>query len=311
MLFRFSFYGFLKNQRYFEPFLILVFLEKGLSFFQIGLLIAFREVAVNLLEIPSGAVADVCGRRRAMILSFTAYIASFLVFGMAQHLPLLFVAMLFFAVGEAFRTGTHKAMIFTWLRLQDRADERTKVYGYTRSWSKYGSALSVVLASATCTLEEMYVLKKLAAACSGASLYVVRHVPDGVEDNLLRRSDRHPNVKGAELLGIPVVDMREGAEGEGIQEAVPDNAVLFAVGFDYGVGAPLENFFQKFARLAVVAARASSLTRMAHALIPGLTFAEKDGLIVNFEGHIQQLSPHREECRYNAWIAEKNRPRFA
>ena len=55
MLFRFSLYGFLKNQRYFEPFLVLIFLEKGLSFFLIGLLIGFREVVVDLLEIPSGA----------------------------------------------------------------------------------------------------------------------------------------------------------------------------------------------------------------------------------------------------------------
>jgi MFS family permease len=147
MLFRFSLYGFLKNQRYFEPFLVLIFLEKGLSFFLIGLLIGFREVAVNLLEIPSGAIADLFGRRKSMILSFTAYIASFAVFGMAQNIGLLFAAMALFAVGEAFRTGTHKAMIFTWLRLQDRIDERTKVYGYTRSWSKYGSALSVILAA--------------------------------------------------------------------------------------------------------------------------------------------------------------------
>ena len=141
MLFRFSLYGFLKNQRYFEPFLILVFLEKGLSFFEIGLLIAFREVTVNLLEIPSGAIADVWGRRRSMILSFCAYIASFVIFGLARGVPPLFAAMFLFAIGEAFRTGTHKAMIFTWLSLEGRADERTRVYGYTRSWSKYGSAL--------------------------------------------------------------------------------------------------------------------------------------------------------------------------
>jgi len=147
MLFRFSLYGFLKNQRYFEPFLLLIFLEKGLSFFLIGLLIGFREVAVDLLEIPSGAIADIFGRRRSMILSFTAYIASFLVFGLAENIGLLFAAMLLFAVGEAFRTGTHKAMIFTWLRLQGRTGERAKVYGYTRSWSQYGSALSVVLAA--------------------------------------------------------------------------------------------------------------------------------------------------------------------
>jgi len=30
MLFRFSLYGFLKNQRYYDPFLILVFLENSL-----------------------------------------------------------------------------------------------------------------------------------------------------------------------------------------------------------------------------------------------------------------------------------------
>ena len=156
MLFRFSLYGFLKNQRYFEPFLVLVFLEKGLSFFQIGLLIAFREVAVNVFEIPSGAIADVWGRRKSMILSFTAYIASFLVFGLAQDIALLFAAMFLFAIGEAFRTGTHKAMIFTWLRLQDRTGERTKVYGYTRSWSKYGSALSVILAAAFVYASDSY-----------------------------------------------------------------------------------------------------------------------------------------------------------
>ena len=157
MLFRFSLYGFLKNQRYFEPFLILVFLEKGLDFFSIGLLISFRELTINVLEIPSGAIADLWGRRRAMILSFVAYIASFLVFGLARDLALLFGAMFLFAVGEAFRTGTHKAMIFTWLRQQGRAHERTRVYGYTRSWSKYGSALSVVLAAVFVFAADSYV----------------------------------------------------------------------------------------------------------------------------------------------------------
>jgi len=147
MIFRFCLYGFLKNQRYFEPFLILIFLEKGLSFFQIGLLVAFREVVVNLFEIPSGALADVWGRRKSMVLSYAAYIASFLSFGLAQHVVWLFVAMFFMAIGDAFRSGTHKAMIFTWLRLQGRENDRTQVYGYTRSWSKFGSALSVILAA--------------------------------------------------------------------------------------------------------------------------------------------------------------------
>ncbi len=146
MIHRFCLYGFLKNQRYFEPFIILAFMEKGLTFFDIGLLVGFREVSTLILEIPSGALADVFGRRRSMILSFVSYIISFLFFALAQSMLLLMVAMFFFAVGDAFRTGTHKAMIFEWLRQENRIQERVKVYGLTRSWSKIGSALSSLLA---------------------------------------------------------------------------------------------------------------------------------------------------------------------
>jgi MFS family permease len=147
MLFRFSLYGFLKNQRYFEPFLVLFFLDQGLSFTQIGLLVAVRELSANLLEIPSGAVADLFGRRRAMIGSFAAYIVSFLVFALSHTFANFAVAMFFYALGDAFRTGTHKAMIFTWLRTENRLDEKTRIYGFTRSWSKLGSAFSIIIAT--------------------------------------------------------------------------------------------------------------------------------------------------------------------
>ena len=147
MIFRFSLYGFLKNQKYYEPFLILFLLDKGLSFFQIGLLVAFRELAVTVMEVPSGAMADSCGRRITMALSMAGYIFSFLVFSFSSSFALLVTAMFFFAVGDAFRTGTHKAMIFKWLENHGRLGEKTRVYGYTRSWSKAGTALSSIIAA--------------------------------------------------------------------------------------------------------------------------------------------------------------------
>ena len=158
MIRRFSLYGFLKNQQYYDPFIILAYLQMGLNFTLIGTLIAFREIVINVAEIPTGVIADLFGRK-SMIFSFISYIVSFSVMGTAGVVSLendvpvgivfgaLMGAMVFFGIGDAFRTGTHKAMIFTWLRIQNRTDERTKVYGYTRSWSKIGSAVSVVAAS--------------------------------------------------------------------------------------------------------------------------------------------------------------------
>lgn len=147
MIARFCAYGFLKNQRYFEPFIVLYFLAEGLTFFEIGLLVAVREVATNALEIASGGLADTWGRRRSMLLSLFAYLASFAVFGWGAGFAAFAVAMTLYGVGDAFRSGTHKAMILTWLRLQQRVDERTEVYGLTRSWSKTGSAVAVLVGS--------------------------------------------------------------------------------------------------------------------------------------------------------------------
>ena len=131
VLFRFCLYGFLKNQQYWAPFLLLAFRAKGLSFTAIGLLLAIRALVTNLLEIPSGALADLHGRRRAMLLSFSAYLLSFVLLGSARSFLLLAGAMACFGVGDAFRSGTHKAMIMRWLEGQGRRAEKTKIYGLT------------------------------------------------------------------------------------------------------------------------------------------------------------------------------------
>ena len=147
MLFRFCLYGFLKNQRYFEPFLMLVLLKRGFSFLDIGWLVAGRELTINVLEIPSGAIADSFGRRGSMVASFALYLVSFACFHFAATWWTFLGAMIVFGAADSFRTGAHKAMIFEWLKRQGRENERTKVYGFTRSWSKLGSATSSVLAA--------------------------------------------------------------------------------------------------------------------------------------------------------------------
>lgn len=147
MMTRFSMYGFLKNLDFSEPFLILFYLSLGLNFLQIGILISFLNVCINVMEIPSGALADIYGRKNSMMVSLVSYIVSFVIFAVSDSYPPLFAAVFFYSIGDAFRTGTHKAMIFDWLRLNGRLSEKTKVYGFTRSWSKYGSALSVVIST--------------------------------------------------------------------------------------------------------------------------------------------------------------------
>ena len=147
MYHKFRAYGFLKNLRFFAPFLILFFLEMDLSFFQIGVLFSIREIAINLLEIPTGVVADSCGRRKAMIASFSFYLLSFALFYISPCFSIYALAMVIFAFGETFRSGTHKAMILEYLRIKGIEDHKVEYYGHTRAASQLGAALTALIAA--------------------------------------------------------------------------------------------------------------------------------------------------------------------
>jgi MFS family permease len=148
MFYKFALYGFLKNLRFFEPFIILFFREAELSFLQIGLLFSIRDLATNILEIPTGVYADAFGRRRSMVMAFVSYILSFIVFFFFSSFYVYALAMIFFAFGEAFRTGTHKALILEHLKLNDMQHLKVEYYGRTRAASQLGSALNSLVAAA-------------------------------------------------------------------------------------------------------------------------------------------------------------------
>ncbi len=148
MLSRFSLYGFLKNLRFFDPFIILIFREAGLSFLQIGILYAVRDISANLLEIPTGVFSDAFGRRRSMLMAFGSYIVSFGIFYAGQSFMIYALAMILFAFGEAFRSGTHKALILEHLAIQKIEHLKVEYYGRTRSFSQLGSAVNALIAAA-------------------------------------------------------------------------------------------------------------------------------------------------------------------
>ncbi len=159
----------------------------------------------------------------------------------------------------------------------------------------------VVLLSATATIEEMFLSQRLAGEILNAPVFAARHIEDGADDRLLRRADKHPNAMGAEMLGIRVLDLQQGAAAASpIIEALGSDGVLIAIGFNTGVAA-LDPVVARAKKIVALVGCTSTLTARADLVIPGLTFAEKDGLVVNFEGHVQQLKPALDPVGETEW----------
>lgn len=141
---KFSLYGFFKNLKFFEPYLYIYLISCGINLFQIGILISIREIVINIFEIPSGLISDFFGRKKELYLCFIFYIISFVFFYSGASFFIISTGMVFFGLGKAFRSGTHKAMIYSYLEQKGWQEYKTFVYGKTRSMSLTGSAISAV-----------------------------------------------------------------------------------------------------------------------------------------------------------------------
>jgi len=178
---KFGFYGLLKNLRFFEPYMIIFFTMSGLSLFHVGLLYSIREVIIYVFEIPSGVIADRYGKKTELYACFMFYIVSFVIFFLGTTFFVFAIAMFFFALGEAFRSGTHKAMIMSYLDQEDLKETKSKVYGTTRSYSLIGSTImSLISIVFVLYLPEIKYLFLIAIIPYTLDLFLIMSYPDSL-----------------------------------------------------------------------------------------------------------------------------------
>lgn len=156
MIVRFCLYSVFKNLRFFDKFFVIYLLAPsamgglGLSFFHIGLLTGYQGLLTGLLEVPTGFAADHWGRRRSLAACFACYVVAFPLFAYsalvheAMQVVALVAALTAFGVGEALRTGTHKAIMLDWADQTLPAGNATRLIGVTRFWSKTSAGISAL-----------------------------------------------------------------------------------------------------------------------------------------------------------------------
>ena len=103
--------------------------ERGLSLAQVTLTdIAFWATIV-LAEVPTGAVADVFGRKTSLITGAIIVSISAILFAAAPTLPFILVANSLWAIGITFNSGALQALLYDTLVQLDREADYTRLRG--------------------------------------------------------------------------------------------------------------------------------------------------------------------------------------
>src|SRR3989344_4832660 len=124
---------------FFMPaFLVVYFISIGVSLFQVSLLTATMSLAMILFEIPTGAVADIYGRKFSVLAgALIQGIAMFSIF-FVHNYYFLFVSFVLVGVGATFNSGAREA----WVTGLINSKNKRLLHGF---FSKYASIDSFAL----------------------------------------------------------------------------------------------------------------------------------------------------------------------
>lgn len=119
---------------------------RGFSMLEIGVAEGVFHIASLILEVPSGALADVYGRKRAMMLSHAMFILSSLLMIASRGLPGVCLALVFSAAGYNFASGAREALAYDSLKAAGRQAHYLRYSSLEMIVYRVGSAAALLCA---------------------------------------------------------------------------------------------------------------------------------------------------------------------
>jgi len=130
---------------FFLPVLALYFQSKLYTATNVALVFSIEAICLVLFEVPTGAVADLFGRKRTLILSRVADLSGLAFLYFARSMPMFVGYAVFNALARSLSSGTENAMIYDTLKEEGREQHYKKTIGiYYALWPLGASAGSII-----------------------------------------------------------------------------------------------------------------------------------------------------------------------
>lgn len=106
----------------------IVYYQARITVAQISFLVTFQYIMQMVLELPSGALADMVGRKTTVTFAFFIGAISFLLFPFAHVFWHFAVLALLIGVSDSFRSGSEEALLYDSFKQENKEREYKKVF---------------------------------------------------------------------------------------------------------------------------------------------------------------------------------------
>ena len=148
------------------PIVVLFYQDNGMGMHQIFLLKAIYSVAIVIMEIPSGWMADVWGRKKTLILGGILGSAGISIYVFSYGFFAFALAEIILGIGHSFVSGSDSAMLYDSLKAGKKSDQYVKQEGRITSAGNFAEAIAGIAGGflATITLRTPFYFQFIIAA---------------------------------------------------------------------------------------------------------------------------------------------------
>ncbi|GIK84146.1 MAG: hypothetical protein BroJett025_07680 [Patescibacteria group bacterium] len=107
----------------------IVYYQGKISTAEISYLVTIQYVAQMALELPSGALADLIGRRNTNLVGWVIGAVSFFLFPLATNFTHFLILALMVGINDSFRSGSEEALLYDSYKQAGKEHEFEKMYG--------------------------------------------------------------------------------------------------------------------------------------------------------------------------------------
>jgi len=129
----------------FMPIVVLFYKDNGLEMQQVFILQAIYSVAIVVLEIPSGYVADVLGRKVTLLIGSVLGFAGFLSYSFSYGFTGFLIAEIILGFGQSLISGADSALLYDTLLVMDKKGQYIKHEGRMVSVGNFSEAFAGIL----------------------------------------------------------------------------------------------------------------------------------------------------------------------
>lgn len=127
------------------PIVVLFYQSNNMGMHEIFILKAIYSVAIVCMEIPSGWMADVWGRKKTLLFGSILGSAGFVLYSFSYGFWAFVIAEIILGIGHSFVSGADSAMLYDSLKADNKTEKYTSEEGRITSVGNFSEAIAGVV----------------------------------------------------------------------------------------------------------------------------------------------------------------------